>query len=109
MSLNLTLGDKENKMNNYLVWLPVFIIVACGSFLIGVRVENYRWRKCCKRWLSGSLSSYFIMITRSNQVFKTITSTFIAVVILIVIWYVVAFCCNGFNDFLFNHNWIIVS
>lgn len=29
------------------VFWPLLISVACGSFLLGVRVEGYRWRQRC--------------------------------------------------------------
>lgn len=39
-------------MFNYLILLPILIIAICGSFLIGIRVENYRWQRCFKQILS---------------------------------------------------------
>lgn len=93
-------------MNDYLLSLIVVVIV-CGSFLIGVWVDNYYWQRCCKRRCLGSF--YFSTIMKGRQIFRAIVSTVIALMILVVIWYAVAFGCNGFSDFLFNHNWIIVS
>lgn len=32
---------------------PLLLIVACGSFLLGVRVEGYRWRRRCQDMLDS--------------------------------------------------------
>lgn len=39
-------------MPTYLFW-PLLLIVAGGSFLLGVRVEGYRWRQRCKDTLAA--------------------------------------------------------
>lgn len=35
-------------MSNYSIWMFILVIVTCSSFLIGARIENYRWRQSCK-------------------------------------------------------------
>lgn len=36
----------------HLFW-PILIAVACGSFMLGVRVEGYRWRRRCNDVLNA--------------------------------------------------------